>query len=25
LKWLFFIILALLSTEWFLRKRNGKV
>jgi hypothetical protein len=25
LKWIFFIILALLSTEWFLRKYNGKV
>ena len=25
LKWLFFIILAFLSTEWFLRKYNGKV
>lgn len=25
LKWLFFVILGLLSTEWFLRKRNGKV
>ncbi|MBL7935776.1 MAG: hypothetical protein JNM51_08235 [Bacteroidia bacterium] len=25
LKWIFFIILGLLSTEWFLRKRNGKV
>lgn len=25
LKWLFFIILILLSTEWFLRKYNGKV
>jgi hypothetical protein len=25
LKWLFFIILVLLSTEWFLRKYNGKV
>ncbi|TAF43837.1 MAG: hypothetical protein EAZ51_04180 [Sphingobacteriales bacterium] len=25
LKWLFFILLALLSTEWFLRKRNGLV
>lgn len=25
LKWIFFIILVLLSTEWFLRKYNGKV
>lgn len=25
LKWLFFILLALLSAEWFLRKRNGLV
>lgn len=25
LKWLFFLILAFLSTEWFLRKYNGKV
>ncbi len=25
LKWIFFIILALLTTEWFLRKYNGKV
>ena len=25
LKWIFFIILALLSVEWFLRKHNGKV
>lgn len=25
LKWLFFVILILLSTEWFLRKYNGKV
>jgi hypothetical protein len=25
LKWIFFIIVSLLSTEWFLRKRNGKV
>jgi hypothetical protein len=25
LKWLFFIIILLLSTEWFLRKHNGKV
>ncbi|MBI3519614.1 MAG: hypothetical protein HY062_09695 [Bacteroidetes bacterium] len=25
LKWIFFIILALLATEWFLRKYNGKV
>jgi len=25
LKWLFFMILAFLSTEWFLRKYNGKV
>ena len=25
LKWLFFVILALLSIEWFLRKYNGKV
>ena len=25
LKWLFFIILMLLTTEWFLRKHNGKV
>ena len=23
LKWLFFVILSLLSIEWFLRKRNG--
>jgi hypothetical protein len=23
LKWIFFFILALLSAEWFLRKRNG--
>ena len=25
LKWIFFVILLLLSTEWFLRKYNGKV
>lgn len=25
LKWIFFFIIALLATEWFLRKRNGKV
>lgn len=25
LKWIFFLILALLSVEWFLRKRNGTV
>ncbi|MCF8423437.1 MAG: hypothetical protein K9H41_03735 [Bacteroidia bacterium] len=25
LKWIFFIILSLLSVEWFLRKRNGNV
>jgi len=25
LKWIFFIILTLLSTEWFLRKQNGKM
>lgn len=25
LKWIFFLIIALLSTEWFLRKYNGKV
>ncbi len=25
LKWIFFVILILLSTEWFLRKYNGKV
>lgn len=25
IKWLFALILALLSTEWFLRKRNGEV
>ena len=25
LKWIFFIILVLLSIEWFLRKHNGKV
>jgi hypothetical protein len=25
LKWLFFVILAFLSIEWFLRKRNGRV
>lgn len=25
LKWLFFVILILLSTEWFLRKYNGKL
>ena len=25
LKWIFFIILSLLSAEWFLRKRNGNV
>lgn len=25
LKWIFFIILALLSMEWFLRKQNGKM
>ena len=25
LKWLFFVILAFLSIEWFLRKYNGKV
>ncbi|HEY1024193.1 MAG TPA: hypothetical protein VGE26_03450 [Sphingobacteriaceae bacterium] len=25
LKWLFFLILALLTVEWFLRKRNGEV
>jgi hypothetical protein len=23
LKWIFFIILALISAEWFMRKRNG--
>jgi hypothetical protein len=23
LKWIFFLILALLSVEWFMRKRNG--
>ena len=25
LKWIFFVILLLLSAEWFLRKYNGKV
>ncbi|MES2515068.1 MAG: hypothetical protein V4580_13035 [Bacteroidota bacterium] len=25
LKWIFFILILLLSTEWFLRKHNGKV